>query len=557
MSDKIRIFALGGLDEEGKNCCVVEINDDIFVVETGAKEPDKTQPGVDYVIPRFDYLVENKDRIRAYFLLHGHDDEIAALPYIYPEAPAPVYGSKVTLMMLDMFTRHIKKDPKMYDLRPVGPSSSFKVAGRKVSYFHTAHNIADSSGIAISTDKGNIIFTSDFVVENNATPDYLNDMNALARIAEEPTLALLPESFYAGKPGYTAPNYKLRPHVEETFKNAPGRIFVSVFSPNLYNVDEIIRLAIENKKKLIWYDEATADIVATIQASGKLNIPRENAASLDDILRLRDQDIVVVMTGFGFKLLRKVALLASGQNEDRRFRLKESDTFIVASPAEDNTEIEYTDAVDELYRCGCHVLPVSKKVFLKMHASEEDLKMMASILKPKFYIPVKGFYKDLLRNATIALGMGIGLSYSNIFLLENGMSVILDDNGGRIVDEKIPHGDLLIDGEDVGDISQDILAEREELAEGVVIMALTLSKSKREIIAGPDVQMRGFVFVKDAEAIIREVSSIFVTTVKEFLALSRYNIDEIKQNVYERCLRGIRRSTGKDPMILPIIIEQD
>ena len=557
MSERIKIFGLGGLDEDGKNCTIVEINNDIFVINCGIKFPDRTMPGIDYVIPQYDYLKENKDRIKAYFLLHGHDDETGAIAYIYPDAPAPVYGSAVTLQMLKIFTKHIGRDKDdKYDLRVVAPTSTFKVAGREIHFFHTAHNIADSSGIAISTEYGNIVFTGDYVVENNAKPSFLHDMNEIGKIAEKPTLALLTDSVFADRPGYTAPMYKLTPLVEQQFKDAPGRIFISIFGVNFYNLDELIQLAVQTKRKIICYDEETEGLIKAMQGVGQLMIPRNNYAPIDDILRLRDQDIIVLLSGFGAKLYNKIALLAANSQEDKRIKIKPDDTFIVASPANDNTEIEATDAVDELFRSGCHVTNITKKVFKNMHASEEDLKMMISMFKPKYYIPVKGFYKDLLRNGLVALSMGIGLSHQNVFVVENGVSVIIDEKGAKIVDEKIPHGDLLIDGMGIGDMGANVIDDRTKLAEGVVVLALTVSRKEKRIVAGPDVQMRGFVFVKDADMILKDVSKIFVATVEEFLSSKMvYNLDEIKQNVYEKCLRAIRRQTGKEPMVLPLIVE--
>ena len=555
MGDKIRIVSLGGLDEEGKNCLVIDINGDLFVVGAGVMEPDKTMPGVDYVIPQFDYLKENKDRIKGYFLLHGHDDEVGGLAYIYNEVPAPIYASKVTFTMLEIFTRHVKRDPAIYDFHPVAPSSVFKVAGRTIHFFHTAHNIADSSGMAIETSEGNIVITGDYVVENAADRAYLNDMNALAIIADKPTLALLPESVYAGRAGYTAPLYKVTPHVSEVFKKAKGRIFVSIFSTDIYNVEEVIRLAMSYKKKVVFYDKATSAVLEPMMQAGAISLTKDAYCPSDDILRYKDSDLVFIMVGFGTKLFRKITSLAMGQNEDRRIRLKESDWFVMASLSSDNSELEYTDAADALYRCGCEVTILPKKRFLRMHASEEDLKMMASILKPKYYIPVKGFYKDLLANAMLALSMGLNLSHSNVFVVENGMSILIDEKGGRIMDEKIPHGDLMIDGSGVGDISANVLADREKLSEGVMVLALTISSSQRKIIAGPEVAMRGFLIQKEGEAAQKEASKILVSTVNEFLTRFEINIDEMKQNVYEKVLRGLRRLSGKVPMVLPLIVD--
>ena len=557
MSEKIKIFALGGLDEEGKCLNCVQINNDIFVVDCGALPPDKTMPGVDYLIPNHDFLTEHKDQVKAYILLHGHDDAIGAMPFVYESAPAPVYGSSLTLKMLGIFTQHVKKDPKMYEFHPVPPTGQIKICGRDFHFFHTAHNVADSSGLAIETEYGNIVFTGDFVIENSADPSYLNDMNAIAKIAEKPTLALLPESLYASRPGYTAPLYKLTPHIEDYFKTAEGRIFISLKAQDQFNIDEIIRLAIHYHKKIVCYDSTALDTMTEMASCGQLLIPKENYASLDDILRVRDQDLVVLMLGYGSKLFRKIALLASQQNEDRRIKLKETDTFIVANPSDDNTEIEYVDAADELYRCGCHVFIVPKKTFLRMHASEEDLKMMASILKPKFYIPIKGLFKDLLANAMLALSMGINLNHSNVFVLENGLSVLIDDKGGRLFDEHIPHGDVIIDGAGVGDVSQEVLDDRQKLADGVVIVAATISRKQAEVVAGPDIQMRGFVYGKDQDMVIRDVTKVFQQTMDEFLVNPNYNFEEIQQNVYERCLRTVRRTTGKEPMVLPLMIEVD
>ncbi|MBO6285519.1 MAG: ribonuclease J, partial [Bacilli bacterium] len=434
-------------------------------------------------------------------------------------------------------------------------TSSFKVAGREINFFHTAHNIADSSGMAIATSLGNIVITGDFVVENAADPSFLNDMNAIARLAEKPTLALLPESIYAERPGYTAPLYKLTPHIDGIFKNAQGRIFVSVFSTNLYNITEIIRLTVAHRRKIACYDAGTLDTIRAMQDCGSLQIPRDSFVSTDDILRQKDSDLVILMTGFGSKLFRKIALLASGQNEDKRIKVKETDSFIIASPSDDNTEIEFTDAADELFRTNAEVLIVPKKTFLRMHASEEDLRMMASIFKPKYYIPIKGFYKSLLKNAMSALSMGINLSHQNVFVIENGMSVLIDEKGGRVFDEKIPHGDLMIDGDGVGDISHSVLQDRQKLAEGVIIISLAISKGEARIVAGPEVQMRGLLVAKDADGLQREVSRLTMGTVEDFLSSPLYNIEEIKQNVYEKVLRMVRRVTGKEPMVLPLFVE--
>lgn len=557
MSDKVKIFALGGLDEDGKNCTVVEVNDEIYVVGCGIKYPDKTMPGIDFVIPNFSYLQENKKRVKAYLLPHGHDDEVGALAYIYKDVPAPIYGSKVTTEMFKNFAKHVGNGDVKFDFHVVNPSCSFYIGKRKISFFQTSHNIAQSSGIAISSDLGNIVFTSDFVIENNASASYLTDLNMIAKIAEDKTLVLCPESVFADKLGYTAPKYKLTPLIEKNVKDALGRVFVAMFGSNFYNIDEVLQMAVAAHKRVIPYDEETAETLKNMQQSGQFLLPRENYASNEDIHRYRAQDIVVLMLGYGTRLYRKIALLASGQSESGRLvSLDGNDSFIMACPSNDNTEMEATDALDELYRSGCHVTNISKKVFFRMHASEEDLKMMISLLHPKYYIPLKGYFKDLLTNAEVSLKMGGNLTHQSVFLLENGTCVHFDEKGADMVPDEIPHGDIMIDGIGVGDVGSAVLEDRQKLSQGVVIMAVTLEKGTHKVIGTPDIQFRGLVMMGDGEALLRDVTKVFNETLREDLARSNMGLDEIKDDLYDHTFRVIRRQTGKEPMVLPLLIEK-
>ena len=556
MSDKVKIFALGGLDEDGKSCLVVEVNDEIYVVSCGINYPDRTMPGVDYLIPDFTYLKENKDRVKAYLLPHGHDDEMGGLVYIYNEVPAPVYASRATLMMLETFARHVGANVK-FDEHVVEASSSFYIGARRFYFFQTSHNIAQSSGIAISTSLGNVVITSDFVIENNATSAYKTDLNMIAKVAENPTLVLLPESLYASRPGYTAPKYKLTPLIEQEVKDAPGRVFVALYGSNFYNVDELVSLAIASHKRIVPYDEDTADMLKAMQASEQIAIPRDNFAPFDDINRYRAQELIVLMLGFGTRLFRKIALLAAGQSERiRPIFLDANDTFIIACPANDNTEIEATDALDELYRSGCHVHSKKKKEFYRMHASEEDLKMMISLLHPKYYIPVKGYFKDMLASAENSLSMGGYLNHNSVFLMENGTVVHFDEHGAKLVPNEVPHGDIMIDGIGVGDVGSAVLSEREKLKQGVVVMAVTIDPKTRKIVAGPDIQFRGLVMMGDSDALMRDVTKAFNETLKEGLDDPKMSLEEVQSSLYDHCSRLIRRQSGKEPMVLPIIVQR-
>ncbi len=557
MPDSVKIIALGGLDEDGKNCVLVEINSDIYVIQCGVRFPDKSMPGIDYVIPDFTYLKERKDKVRAYFLLSGNDDQVGALSYLYDEVPAPVYGSDVTLGMLSIFLTHIGKSPKGMDLWEVEPSSTFKVNGRKIQYFQTASNIARSSGVAIETSYGNVVYSGTYVVENNSSKNYYHDFRHIAEVSESaPTLVLMCESSYAERSGYTAPSYKVTPLIEQTIRDAKGRTFVSMFAMNCYNIDELIALAVQNKKKIIPYDESTSKVLNKMQSLGQLPIPRDNFARLDELNQFKEEDIIILMLGHGSKLFNKIALLADGSSKEKFVTVKESDTFILASPSNHNTELVATEALDELYRTGCHVLNLTKKQFVKMHPSEEDLKTMISLFNPKYYIPVKGLYRSLLANAMVALNMGIGLSHNNVFLLENGLTWSYDGAKARLNDESIPHKGIMIDGIGVGDVSSLVLADRQKLSEGIVVCSVILNKRTHQVIAGPDIQIKGLGFSKDIDVINKELGAIFLDTLASCFAEGR-KIDDIKNICYERLLRQIRRDSGKEPMVLPLIIEAE
>lgn len=555
MPEKVKIIALGGLDEDGKNCVLAEIGDEIYVIECGIRFPDKSMPGIDYVIPDFTYLKQRKDKVKAYFLLSGRDDCFGALAYIYDEVPAPVYGSDVALGMLSMFLTHIGKSTKGMDLREVKPSSSFKVNGRKVQFFQTASNIAHSNGVSIETEYGNIVYTGNFVVENNSSPNYFHDYRRIAEVSESaPTLVLMCESSFSERGGYTAPSYKVAPLIEQTLRDATGRTFISMFATNCYNIDEIISLAVQLRKKIIPYDNQTSEVLKKMQSIGQLIIPRDNYAPLNELNQYKEEDIIILMLGHGSRLFNKIALLSDGSNKDKFVTIKENDTFILASPSNHNTELVATEALDELYRTGCKVLHLTKKQFVKMHASEEDIKTMISLFNPKYYIPVKGLYRTLLANAMIGLNMGVGLTHNRVFLLENGLSWIYDGVRPELKDESIPHNGIMIDGIGVGDVSPMVLSDRQKLSEGIVVASITLNKETHQVLAGPDIQIKGLSFSKDYDIVAKELSSMFMETLENGFKEGR-RMDDIKNICYERLLRQIRRDSGKEPMVLPLIIE--
>lgn len=562
MSYKIRIFALGGLDEHGKCMLVLELGDDIFIVEGGLKYPDRTNPGIDAIIPSIDYLVQHRSRIRAILITHGHDDQFGALPYIYSQIPAPIYASKATIALLQKFTFQQTKVRPNYDFYPIHPTSNVTIAGHQFEFFQTVHSVMDSSGFAVTTPFGNIVYSGDFIVEYNASKNYKHDLNALAKIAEKETLLLMTESIGADKPGYTSPHHRVTNHLVLPFQEAQGRIFVALYNQSVYNLEETLKYTFAQGKKIVFYDRETEDYIKTFTDLGSISIPKDKIIERENHLRAPVNNQVVIMMGPGEKIYKKIAELSEGENEDRTFELSSKDTFIVAAPSAPAIEVMAYDALDNLYQTGAKVVNITRKQIASMHAQEEDLKTFLSLLKPKYYMPIKGEYVQLFGNAKLALSLGMGLNHSNTFLMDNGHVLEFVEGKGRVLTselDRIRVGDVLIDGIGVGDVRGEVIRQRQQLSQdGVLVIGITISKSSKRLVAGPDVQMRGFIFLKDSENFSRELNALLLAEVQEYLNnRSNVSLEKFKEILVDKVLKLIKRINGKNPVVVPILINVD
>ena len=556
MKDKIRIITIGGQDEFGKMLTVIEVNDDLFVTECGEKKPDKTRPGIDYVISNVDYLIENKDRIRAYFLTHGNDPVIAGLPFVYKKIPAPIYCSDATYEILSSFVLHNKMNIK-FDVHLVEPTSEFVVAGHRINFFAMTSSMARSSGVSIHTSEGNIILINAFVIDNDSLPDYYYNRTELARLGDEGVLALLCEARYADRSGYTNPTYKLVPQLTNVFNEAQGRIFIALETNDMYNITSVTKYALQRGRKIVLYDKETLDTFETFSKihAGMRTVSRTNFVTLDSINSFSSKDVLVMMIGFGERIFHKISLLASKDGPAKIVTLNETDTFIVGIPYHVENEIMETDAVDMLYRSDAKVVRFNKNNFTRMHGSQEDIKTILSITRPKYFIPVYGAYRKLLEVARVALSTSIGLNHNRIFVMDNGNYIDIIDGVAKLGEKTLPHGDVYVDGKAIGDISQKILEERQKFGDdGVIIIGVTLSNNPRNIYAGPDVQMRGFVYLKDSESLLKDVSKMTTAILEKHLASDvMLNEGEISEDISSSIFRLIRRNSLKNPIIIPSI----
>ena len=558
MADKVKICALGGLDEKGRDCYIVEINDDIFILDCGISLPDKSLPGVDCMIPNPEYLIKNKDRVKAYLITHGHDESMAAVKYFVDKVPAPIYCSHITRSSMEGQARIHHSKAKMHFVE-VNPSDKVIISGHEVRFFQVPHNIGDSSGVALWTDRGWIIYTSDFIVDFSVNePNYYLDLKALEDIASRDTLIMLAESKAVNRSGYCSPKHKTKGFIEKYFKDGNKRIFITSFWQNAYRINEVTKLCRVHHKKLYPYDAYTRIVLGEYAKAQPDVLTGVEIVSVQDLLRVRNQDLVILMLGQGDELYEELKLLSSGNNEDKRIVLGPNDIFINAALPLQMQETLATRAVDSLYRTGCEVVWLKGKDVSSMHAQKDDLKFMLSLIRPKFYWPVRGNFVNMMTNARLALNMEIGLNHMNVFIMDNGMQLVFENAPRPTIIPAEASGinvsPVLVDGEGLTHGDNNAVEERVKLSEdGVVVIAATVSLSKKTIIAGPDCQMRGFVYVKEAEPLLKSISNIYVDEINTHLSLETFDVDKIIENIQDRARKFIKRENGREPYILPII----
>lgn len=554
----IKIVALGGLDEMGKNCYVIDIDNDVFIVEAGLKYPTRNIPGIDIIIPDFEYLRNVASRVKGIFITHGHDDQYGALPYLLNIVKAPIIATKTTISVIRS-TYQKNKNIEKAQFIEVKPSSHVEIAKHVFELFQTTHSIAESFGFALKTKFGNIVYTSDYVTDYSPLKGFQFDLPKVARLSEtDKTFLLLTESESADKPGIASPNHKIYDVLKEEFENSRGKIFISIYTQNFYNIQEVInacrrfrkRIAIANSEQLAFFND-----MAKI---GDIAIGDDMLVPLHDISKVAPSDLVVLVTGSGEKLFRLCKDICYGNI--RGLKVETNDTWINAAPSVPGTEIIHTDACDTMYRTDCHVVNLTRKKVASMHAQQEDLKMMLSLLRPKYYMPVKGEYRLLMANAQIAMNLAIGLNHMNCFVYDNGMALCFDKDGKpvhKIIN--VRNGDVMVDGSSVGDVKEAAIEERTKMADGgVVLLGVAVSSSKKMIVSEPDVQMRGFLYMKDSQPIVDQITSILTNNLNTFLnGERRMALPDMEKRIGEKCSKALMKTTQKEPRVVVKIIDVD
>jgi len=544
---KIRIFSLGGLNENGKNMYVTEVDEDIFVFEAGLKYADENMLGIDYIIPNFDYLIENRKRIKGIFLTHGHDENVGSIPDIVKEIPEiNVYGAKFTI---DIVKKELEESEiKFNNLVEIQPYKTLEFGENKIFPIRMSHSIPDNLGYALYTNDGVIFYASDFVFDPTLKGSYQTDVGKLAYIGKQGVLCLMAESMYAEKQGFTSPNHRINALIKETLNNTEGRIIFNVLASHLYRIQELFNEVSKTNRKIVIMGKKLQNIIASALVDKQLLLKKD---IIGDLSNLNDSDSIILVSNEREKPYSGARRIAGGY--DKFINLKDTDTFFMAIPLYEGMEKTYFEIADEIAKKGVDLVMLSKNN-LRHHASSEDLMMLINLMKPKYYFPIKGEYRYQMANADLASSLGIPSDH--ILLKQNGDVVTFEN--GKLVDnfDKVNFGTITIDGKNSEDVGELVIKDREMLsADGIVIVSTTIDKKTKKILAGPEVLSRGFIYMKDSEELINEIKTISKKVIEDNTTNNYLEFNKIKNGIREELGKFLFKETGCRPMIISVIQE--
>ncbi|MZQ81530.1 RNase J family beta-CASP ribonuclease [Paenibacillus sp. 5J-6] len=551
--DKLLIFALGGVGEIGKNMYCVQYANDIIVIDSGLKFPEQDMLGIDIVIPDIGYLTENRDKVRGIIITHGHEDHIGGLPYVLKHLNVPLYATKLTMGLIEA---------KLKEANLLGTTNRILINADTVlslgtltaTFFKTNHSIPDSVGVALDTPEGVVVHTGDFKFDQTPVNDQYADLHRMAEIGKKGVLALLSDSTNAERPGYTGSERSVGVEIEEVFRKAKQRVVIATFASNIHRVQQVFDAAAATNRKVTVIGRSMVNVVSIASELGYLNIPDGMLIEPEEVNKLAADRVVILSTGSQGEPMS--ALTRMARSTHRKVDILPGDTVIIAATPIPGNERDVGRTVDELFRIGANVIygPGSVTgVHVSGHGSQEELKLMLNLMKPKYFIPIHGEYRMLRQHGILA--ESVGMAKEDIFMCDIGDTVEIQ-NGVARKGSKVQSGNILIDGLGVGDVGNIVLRDRKLLSQdGILVVVVTLSKQDGKILSGPDIISRGFVYVRESEGLLEEANRIVTNTLTK---LMNENVNEwasLKTNVKDVLGRFLYEQTRRRPMILPIIME--
>ncbi|HEC2144790.1 TPA: ribonuclease J [Staphylococcus delphini] len=546
----IRIIPLGGVGEIAKNMYIVEVDDEMFMLDAGLKFPEDEMLGIDIVIPDIQYVLENKHKLKGIFLTHGHEHAIGAVSYILEQVEAPVYGSKLTIGLVkeNLKARQINKKIRYY---VVNNESVMRFKGVNITFFNTTHSIPDSLGVCIHTSYGAIVYTGEFKFDQSLHGHYAPDMRKMAELGEDGVFALLSDSTEAEKPGYNTPENVIESHMFDAFAKVTGRLIVSCYASNFIRIQQVLNIANRLNRKVSFLGRSLESSFSIARKMGYFNIPKDLLIPMSEVENYPKNEVIIIATGMQGEPVEALSQMA--RQKHKIMNIQKGDSVFLAITASANMEVIIGNTLNELVRAGAHIIPNNKKLHASSHGCMEELKLMLNMMKPEYFIPIQGEFKMQIAHAKLASEAGV--NPEKIFLAEAG-DVIHYDGQDMSLNEKVNAGNVLIDGIGVGDVGNIVLRDRHLLAEdGIFIAVVTLDPKNRRIAAGPEIQSRGFVYVRESEALLKEAEEKVREIVEAGLQEKRIEWSEMKQNMRDQVSKLLFESTRRRPMIIPVISE--
>lgn len=548
----IKLIALGGVREYGKNFYLVEINDSMFILDAGLKYPENEQLGVDLVIPNLDYVIENKDKVQGIFLSHGHADAIGALPYLLSEVSAPVFGSELTIELAKLFVKGNNNTKKFNNFHVVDSETEIEFKDGLVSFFKTTHSIPESMGVVIGTDKGNIVYTGDFKFDQAAREGYQTDLLRLAEIGKEGVLALLSDSANATSNDQIASESEVGEEMDSVIADADGRVIVAAVASNLVRIQQVFDSAVAYGRRVVLTGTDVENIVRTALRLKKLMITDERLLiKPKDMSKFEDHELIILEAGRMGEPINSLQKMAAGRH--RYVQIKEGDLVYIVTTPSTAKEAMVARVENLIYKAGGSVKLITQNLRVSGHANGRDLQLLINLTKPQYLFPVQGEYRDLAAHAKLA--EEVGIFPENIHIMKRGDIMVLNEEG-FLHEGGVPASDVMIDGNAIGDVGNIVLRDRKVLSEdGIFIVAITVSKKEKRIISKAKVNTRGFVYVKKSRDILRESAELVNKTVEAYLQKDTFDWGELKGNVRDDLSKFLFERTKRRPAILPVVME--
>ncbi|AGC68606.1 ribonuclease J 1 [Thermoclostridium stercorarium subsp. stercorarium DSM 8532] len=548
--NKLRVIPLGGLEEIGKNMTVFEYGESIIVVDCGVAFPEDEMLGIDLVIPDVTYLEKNLSKVKGIIVTHGHEDHIGALPYVLNRIPVPVYGTDLTLALIEnKLVEHQMLNRA--ELRAVRAGQTIQLGAFKVEFIRSTHSIADSVALAIHTPVGVVLHTSDFKIDHTPIEGEPIDLARIAELGKKGVLLLMADSTNVERPGYTMSERTVGETLDNVFKDAKSRIIVATFASNIHRIQQIVNSAMKFNRKVALNGRSMINVVKTAMKLGYLNIPPDVLIDIDRIQKLPRNQIVMITTGSQGEPMSALSRIAS--NSHRKVSIEKGDLVIISASPIPGNEKYISRVINDLFKQGANVIyEALVEVHVSGHARQEELKLIHRLVRPKFFMPVHGEYRHLKQHANLA--QSLGMPEENIFIMENGQVLELSQRKAQIAGT-VQAGSILIDGLGVGDVGNIVLRDRKHLSEDGLIVVVVTVNSDGKILTTPEVISRGFVYVKESEELMDEIRELTLEIIQKNLGKRKSSYANIKNNVKDELSSYLYQKTKRKPMILPVIIE--